>query len=140
MTASHGKLSEENLAAYHRDGYYIYRKLFDDEEIGLLGRAAREDKIMDEKSFSKDDGTGADVRLSLWNHPGDGIYGMFARCRKLVDSVEQILEGGHEIAGYCDSQLFSWKRSGSEREKHNKRQVQVKTGTQNVNSCKRGEV
>ena len=92
MTASHGKLSEENLAAYHRDGYYIYRKLFDDEEIGLLGRAAREDKIMDEKSFSKDDGTGADVRLSLWNHPGDGIYGMFARCRKLVDSVEQILE------------------------------------------------
>ena len=32
------------------------------------------------------------VRLSLWNHPGDGIYGMFARCHKLVDSVEQLLE------------------------------------------------
>ena len=24
------------------------------------------------------------MRLSLWNHPGDGIYGMFARCERIV--------------------------------------------------------
>ena len=92
MDTGMGKLTEEQIAAYHRDGYIIYPALFDPEEIDLLGRAAREDRVMDEHAFSKDDGTGADVRLSLWNHPGDGIYGMFARCRKLVDSVEQILQ------------------------------------------------
>ena len=31
------------------------------------------------------------MRLSLWNHPGDGIYGMFARCRSVVETCERIL-------------------------------------------------
>jgi len=86
-----GKLSPDQIAAYHRDGYVIVKSLFDPEEIELLRRASKEDKALDDHAFSKDDGTGARVRLSLWNHPGEGIYGMFARCRKLVDSVEHLL-------------------------------------------------
>jgi len=74
-----GKLTPKQIAAYHRDGFLIVRKFFDREEIGLLSRAAREDRVLDQHSFSRDDGTGAKVRLSLWNHPGDGVYGMFAR-------------------------------------------------------------
>jgi len=31
--------------------------------------------------------------MSLWNHPGDVIYGMFGRCRRIVDSMEKLLEG-----------------------------------------------
>ena len=87
-----GKLTPQQIAAYHRDGFIIARKFFDREEVDLLSRAAHEDRQLDQHSFSRDDGTGASVRLSLWNHPGDGIYGMFARCRKLVDSVEQLLD------------------------------------------------
>ncbi len=33
------------------------------------------------------------MRLSLWNHPGDTLYGMFARCETIVSSAEKILEG-----------------------------------------------
>src|ERR1700722_13395817 len=87
-----GKLTAEQIAAYHKDGYIIICNFFDAEEIGLLKQAAKEDRELDKHSFSKDDGGGAKVRLSLWNHPGDGIYGMFARCHKLVDSVEQLLD------------------------------------------------
>jgi hypothetical protein len=87
-----GKLTPRQIAAYHRDGFIIARKFFDGREIDLLSRAAREDRVLDQRSFTRDDGTGAKVRLSLWNHPGDGIYGMFARCRKLVASVEQLLD------------------------------------------------
>jgi len=47
---------------------------------------------MDKSSTQRDDGEGNAVRLALWNHPGDGIYGMFARCRKMVDRVEEILK------------------------------------------------
>ncbi len=50
------------------------------EEIDLLRRAAKEDRQLDQHSFGKGDGEGGVVRLSLWNHPGDTIYGMFARC------------------------------------------------------------
>src|SRR5262245_34927224 len=87
-----GPLSAEQLARYEREGSILAARLFDEEEIGLLGRSAREDRELDLHSYGRDDGEGGRVRLSLWNHPGDGIYGKFARCRRLVDSCEQILD------------------------------------------------
>ena len=110
MTTKLGRLSLGQIAAYHRDGFVIYPKLFDAEEIGMLGRLARQDRVLDQHSFKRDDGTGADVRLSLWNHPGDGIYGMFARCHKLVDSVEQLL--GDESYHYHSKMIMKDARIG----------------------------
>ena len=86
-------LTTEQLQSYHNDGYIIVRSFFDSEEIGLLHRAAQEDREMDQRSFGRADGEGGTVRLTLWNHPGDGIYGMFARCNRIVNATEQILEG-----------------------------------------------
>ena len=86
-------LTSEDLARYHKEGYVILRGLFDREEIGLLSRAAKEDHELDRRSFGRADGEGGTVRLSLWNHPGDGIYGMFARCERLVRSAEKFLGG-----------------------------------------------
>jgi ectoine hydroxylase len=87
-----GRFQSEQIAEYHRDGFYIYKSLFDAEEIDLLARSAKADRELDKHAFKRDDGTGADVRLSLWNHPGDGIYGMFARGERILNSVEQLLE------------------------------------------------
>jgi hypothetical protein len=84
--------TSEQIAQFHRDGYLFVRGLFTGEEIGLLGETARNDHAMDQAATSMDDGSGNDVRLSLWNHPGDGVYGMVARCRRVVDRVEDLLE------------------------------------------------
>jgi ectoine hydroxylase len=86
-------LNDAQIAQYHEDGYVIAREFFDKEEIDLLHRAAKEDNELDKRSFGRADGEGGVVRLSLWNHPGDGIYGMFARCERMVRSVEKILGG-----------------------------------------------
>ena len=83
--------SEEDIENYQQDGYIIVRNLFTEEEINLLGQTARADNEMDKSSTKRDDGEGNAVRLALWNHPGDGIYGMFARCKRVVDRVEDLL-------------------------------------------------
>lgn len=88
-----GPLKEEVLNTYEADGFVIARGMFDSQEIGLLRRAAKEDRELDQHSFGKGDGEGGTVRLSLWNHPGDTIYGMFARCESIVNSAERILRG-----------------------------------------------
>jgi hypothetical protein len=67
--------------------------MFESEEIELLRRAAKEDRELDQHSFGRGDGQGGTVRLSLWNHPGDTIYGMFARCESIVNSAEKLLGG-----------------------------------------------
>lgn len=85
-------LSADQLRQYEDDGYIVVPGFFDVEEVDLLAKAAKQDKALDDHSFGKADGEGGNVRLSLWNHPGDGIYGMFARCERIVDAAEQILK------------------------------------------------
>ena len=86
-------LSDHQVAEYHQDGYTLVPGFFDPDEIALLARAAKEDHELDRRSFGRADGEGGVVRLSLWNHPGDGIYGMFARCERMVRSAEKLLGG-----------------------------------------------
>jgi ectoine hydroxylase len=90
---ANGALSGEQIREYRERGFVLARGFFDREEIGLLHRAAKEDRELDRHSFARADGEGGQVRLSLWNHPGDTIYGMFARCESMVRSSERILEG-----------------------------------------------
>ena len=85
-------LSAEQLREYHAQGYLLVQQMFDRDEIDLLRRAAKEDRELDAHSYGKADGEGGVVRLSLWNHPGQGIYGAFARCQRLAGAAEQILQ------------------------------------------------
>jgi hypothetical protein len=88
-----GPIDDQQLVDYHANGYVLAKGLFDEVEVGLLQRAAKEDRELDKHSFGKQDGEGGVVRLSLWNHPGDTLYGMFARCESVVNSAEKILDG-----------------------------------------------
>ena len=97
MKINEKPLSDAQLEQYQRDGFIVLRGLFEKDEIELLGRAAKEDRVLDQNSFGRDDGSGGNVRLSLWSEPGDNIYGMFARCQRITGAMEQLLGGpvGH---------------------------------------------
>lgn len=86
------QFQDQDIKNYNEDGYCFERELFSAEEINLLAETARNDHAMDKASSSMDDGEGNDVRLSLWNHPGNGIYGMIARCERIINRVEQLLD------------------------------------------------
>ena len=86
-------LTDAQVLQYHADGYVVAKSLFDASEIDLLRRAAKEDNDLDKRSFGRADGEGGTVRLALWNHPGEGIYGMFARSERMVRSAEKLLSG-----------------------------------------------
>jgi len=103
-------LSTDQTARYHEDGYVLAPRLFDAEEIGLLRRSAKEDHELDRHAFGRADGEGGVVRLSLWNHPGDGVYGMFARCERTVRSAERLLGG--EVYHYHSKMIMKDARVG----------------------------
>ena len=60
-----GPLSDQQLREYEANGFVVARKMFDEEEFGLLRRAAKEDRELDQHSFGRGDGEGGKVRLSL---------------------------------------------------------------------------
>jgi hypothetical protein len=86
-------LTPDELERYQKDGYLLIRGMLSNEEVELLGRTAREDRILDQHASGRADGEGGTVRLSLWNHPTDTIYGAIARSQSMVSRAEQILEG-----------------------------------------------
>ena len=130
---SGGIFNEEQLAAYRRDGYVLVNGLFDSEETDLLRRAAKEDREMDLNSFGRDDGAGGSVRLSLWNHPGDDLYGMFARGRRIVDTVEQVLED--EAYHYHSKMIMKQARTGGAWEWHQDYGYWYENGVLTPNLC-----
>lgn len=103
-------LSPTQITAYHRDGFLLLPAFFTEEETSLLRRAAKEDKALDDHAFARADGEGGQVRLSLWNHPGDSIYGMFARSEPVVETAEALLEG--EVYHYHSKMIMKDPRVG----------------------------
>lgn len=86
-------LTPEQFDAYQRDGFVIVRQLFDDEEIGLLRAAIETDPQLRESLYNRTDAEGKHTRMATWNHPGDSVYGLAARSRRVVDTMEQLIGG-----------------------------------------------
>ncbi len=83
----------QQRAQYERDGYVIARSLFDTEEIGLMREAMEEDPALRASLYDRKDAEGKSTRMALWNHPGDSVYGLAARSRRVVDTMEDMLGG-----------------------------------------------
>ncbi len=84
-------LTCEQVAMFSRNGYLVIRGLLDEEETQLVLTAARQDEAMRANAMDVIDTQGRTTNLSLWNHPGDDIYGAICRSRRIVDAMEQLL-------------------------------------------------
>ena len=111
-----GPLVDAQVAQFQRDGYLLIENLLDPEETALLLSAARSDHAMLSHAIGVADTEGRKSKLSLWNHPGDDLYGVFSRCRRVVDSSEQLLGG--EVYHYHSKMILKEPRVGGAWEWH----------------------
>ena len=93
-----GPLAQQQIAQFQADGYLLIDGLLDADEVAHLAAAAREDHRLQSAAMDVKDTQGRRTNLSLWNHPGDDIYGMIARSEKIVGGMEQLL--GDEVYHY----------------------------------------
>jgi ectoine hydroxylase len=105
-----GCIADGEIQQYNEQGYVLAKGFFDREEIQLLQRSAKEDRALDEHSYNRNDGEGGNVRLSVWNHPGDTLYGMVARCESMVDSAAKLLND--EVYHYHSKMIMKDARVG----------------------------
>src|SRR5947207_9218414 len=86
-------LTDDQVARFHEDGFFLVESLFDAEEIDLLRRIARADHQLVERAAGRRDGQGGVVKLLVENELADDIYSAFVRCRRIVDTMERLLGG-----------------------------------------------
>jgi ectoine hydroxylase-related dioxygenase (phytanoyl-CoA dioxygenase family) len=92
------RLTEEDVLQFHIDGYLFVEQFLDAEEASLLQQTCRADRLLQQNAMDVKDSSGRRTNLSLWNHPGNDIYGMIARSQRMVETVEQLL--GDEVYHY----------------------------------------
>jgi ectoine hydroxylase-related dioxygenase (phytanoyl-CoA dioxygenase family) len=86
-------LSPAQQAQFAADGFVIVRAMFDPAEAALLRTAMEQDPEVSSHLIDRLDAQGAATRIALWNRAGDSVYGMAARCARMVDTMETLLGG-----------------------------------------------
>lgn len=111
------QLTQEQIEAYHRDGYIIIREMFDAEESELLRRKSVIEK--DKLEANAKGGTDRDGKSStncFWNHPGEDLFGMVSRCERIVNAAEAVL--GDEVYHYHSKMMLKHAWTGGAWEWH----------------------
>jgi hypothetical protein len=85
--------TDRHRAEYARDGFTFVRGLFDPEETRILVSAMEQDPSLKAALYDRRDAQGKATRMATWNHPGDSVYGLAARSRRVVDTMEEMLGG-----------------------------------------------
>lgn len=105
------QLGDADVAAFHRDGFVVVRALLDAEETELLGSIARADRALAGKSFSRADGEGGAVRLSIENELSPAtIYSAIVQSESLVRAMERLLDD--EVYHYHHKMILKEARIG----------------------------
>jgi len=109
-------LSQEQYDAFWSDGYLLLRSFFTSDEISKLQDTARRDEDMKAHAVVRADSEGSTSRLALWQHPGDDLYGIFARCDSMVGMAQQLL--GDEPYHYHSKMMMKEPHGGGAWEWH----------------------
>lgn len=94
------KLTSDQVALYHEQGYVVVKSFCSREETDKLYQTALNDNAMRNNALDLNDQTGKKTKLSLWFTPGNDVFGYLTRSRKMVDSVQQLLGDKAEVCHF----------------------------------------
>lgn len=93
-------LTDEEVKIFHRDGYVIVPGFFSKPEIEKLYGIAVEDAVMRKNAVDLNDQTGKKTRLTLWFTPGEDVYSMLIRSRRMVESAARLLDSDSPVCHF----------------------------------------
>ena len=97
---THFQLTDQQIAQYNRDGYLIVKNFLQQDEVAKLYKIAIEDSAVAKHAFDLNDQTGKKTKLTLWYKPGDDAYGMLTKSRRMVESVDKLMDGDSAICHF----------------------------------------
>jgi phytanoyl-CoA hydroxylase len=112
------QLSSRQISDYHRDGYVIIKSFLATDEANKLYKIATGDETMRQHAFDLNDQSGKKTKLTLWYTPGDDAYGLLTRSRKMVESVDKLLDGNAAVCHFHSKLMQKEPRVGGAWEWH----------------------
>ncbi len=97
---SNFQLSVQQKNLYERDGYIIIKSFLKPEEVNKLYGIATADNTLQKHAFDLNDQSGKKTKLTLWYTPGNDAYGLLTKSKRMVDSVNQLMEGDSSVCHF----------------------------------------
>lgn len=94
------QLTQEQVAAYNRDGYLNVKSFLSSKEVDKLYNIATGDDTLQKHAFDLNDQTGKKTKLTLWYTPGNDAYGLLTKSKKIVDSVDRLMDGDSPVCHF----------------------------------------
>src|SRR5580692_2986587 len=108
---SHFEPSQEQIAAFDDDGFFVVEGLLDRDEVKLLGDIARVDSQWAAGAALRADGEGGAVKVRVENELGESdIYSAIVRSRRIVETMELLL--CDEVYHYHHKMVFKEAKTG----------------------------
>ncbi len=109
-------VSDEQVESFQRDGFFVVPRLFEADQIRLLGDIARARYRGEQASASRRDAQGGAIKLAVHNELGSDICSAFVRSQRIVDAMERLLGG--EVYHYHHKLILKEPRTGGAWEWH----------------------
>ena len=93
-------ISDQEVRAFHKDGYVIVPGFFSKEEIDRLYGIAIEDTVIHQHAVDLNDQSGKKTKLTLWFKPGDDVYSLLLRSNRMVNSVAKLLDSDSPVCHF----------------------------------------
>ncbi|MEP7228729.1 MAG: phytanoyl-CoA dioxygenase family protein [Ginsengibacter sp.] len=112
------KFSEQQKDLYEKDGYVIIKNFLTKEEISKLYAIATGDDTLQKHAFDLNDQSGKKTKLTLWYTPGNDAYGLLTKSERMVNSVDELMEGGSSVCHFHSKLMQKEPRVGGAWEWH----------------------
>jgi phytanoyl-CoA hydroxylase len=115
---SHFQLTKQNIADYKKEGYVIIKNFLQPEEVSKLYKIATGDDTLQKHAFDLNDQSGKKTKLTLWYTPGNDAYGLLTKSTRMVESVDQLMEGDSAVCHFHSKLMQKEPRVGGAWEWH----------------------
>lgn len=112
------QLSSQQIESYHTDGYVIVNNFLKEEEIDKLFAIATGDDTLRKHAFDLNDQSGKKTKLTLWYTPGNDAYGLLTKSARMINSVNQLMEGDAPVCHFHSKLMQKEPRVGGAWEWH----------------------
>ncbi|XP_033759635.1 uncharacterized protein LOC117341880 [Pecten maximus] len=99
------RLTDDMKKNFDDNGYIIVRGLFDNKEMTNLRKVFEETDMIANHGLKVGDGSDKKTKIVVWTNPGSDVSGVMARCDKVVNTCEKLLDRG-EVYHYHGKLLY----------------------------------
>jgi hypothetical protein len=112
------QLSPQQIESYHADGYVIVNNFLKEKEVKKLFAIATGDGTLRKHAFDLNDQSGKKTKLTLWYTPGNDAYGLLTKSERMINSVNQLMEGDAPVCHFHSKLMQKEPRVGGAWEWH----------------------